>query len=279
MVGLLWLSERFQWFSLNHHKGWTVLIAVAAVVMAAVVMLLWWIAGLIVHWRFQFGIRSLLMLVLVCSIAAGWLAVEKDRARRQADLVDGGLGWFFYDWEFDADDKAIMYPKPPGECWLSKMLGDNFFSAIVWANYYNSEITDAGLERLNGLTDLRTLLLRQTKVTDAGLKNIKGLTNLRFLELTGTWTTDAGLECLKGLTNLRHLELPSTKITDAGLESLTGLTKLQSLNLSLTPITDAGLKHLDGLKQLQQLRLLDTGVTDAGVQKLQQSLPNCQIEY
>ena len=29
--GLLWLSERFQWFAFNQHKGWTVLIAVAAV--------------------------------------------------------------------------------------------------------------------------------------------------------------------------------------------------------------------------------------------------------
>ena len=28
---LLWFSERFQWFSFNAHKGWTVLIAVAAV--------------------------------------------------------------------------------------------------------------------------------------------------------------------------------------------------------------------------------------------------------
>ena len=29
--GVLWLSERFQWFAFNHHKSWTVLIAVAAV--------------------------------------------------------------------------------------------------------------------------------------------------------------------------------------------------------------------------------------------------------
>jgi len=30
-ICLLWLSERLQWFGFNHHKGWTVLIAVAAV--------------------------------------------------------------------------------------------------------------------------------------------------------------------------------------------------------------------------------------------------------
>ena len=35
VICLLWLSERFQWFGFNHHKGWTVLIAVAAVGVAA----------------------------------------------------------------------------------------------------------------------------------------------------------------------------------------------------------------------------------------------------
>ncbi len=29
--GLLWLSERFQWFPFNHHKGYTVLVTVATV--------------------------------------------------------------------------------------------------------------------------------------------------------------------------------------------------------------------------------------------------------
>ena len=38
---LLWLSERFQYFGFNQHKGWTVLIAVASVGVAMLVMLLW----------------------------------------------------------------------------------------------------------------------------------------------------------------------------------------------------------------------------------------------
>ena len=88
-VCLLWLSERFQWFGFNHHKGWTVLIAVAAVGVAALVMLLWWVVSLIFRWRFQFGIRSLLAFCLACSIAVSWLAVEMQRARRQAEVVDG----------------------------------------------------------------------------------------------------------------------------------------------------------------------------------------------
>jgi len=31
VTNILFLSERFQWFGFNTHKGWTVLIAVASV--------------------------------------------------------------------------------------------------------------------------------------------------------------------------------------------------------------------------------------------------------
>ncbi len=41
--GLLWLSERFQWFGFNLHKGWTVLIAVAVAVFLLAV-LIWFMA-------------------------------------------------------------------------------------------------------------------------------------------------------------------------------------------------------------------------------------------
>ena len=44
-------------------------------------------------------------------------------------------------------------------------------------------MTDAGLEHLKGLTQLRVLNLANTKVTDAGLEHLKGLTQLRMLYL------------------------------------------------------------------------------------------------
>jgi hypothetical protein len=63
--GFLWLPERFQWFALNQHKGWTVLICLATVGAAFVVMFLWFLAALVVRWRFQFSTPSLLVLTLV----------------------------------------------------------------------------------------------------------------------------------------------------------------------------------------------------------------------
>jgi len=42
---ILFLSERFQWFGFNTHKGWTVLIAVASVGGVLVVMFLWFVGS------------------------------------------------------------------------------------------------------------------------------------------------------------------------------------------------------------------------------------------
>ncbi len=44
--------------------------------------------------------------------------------------------------------------------------------------------------------------LRNTRVTDAGFERLKGLTNLERLKLQNTQVTYAGLEHLEGLVNL-----------------------------------------------------------------------------
>jgi hypothetical protein len=172
VICLLWLSERFQWLGFNHHKGWTVLFAVAAVGVAGVAMLLWWAGALIVAGRFQFGIRSVLAFCLASSIAAGWLAIERERERRQAEVVEvirNSDGAAFYDWQVDAYNNPISNSEPPGPRWLRKMLGDDFFSTVVVIHCAN--ITDAGLENFKGLTQLQGLSLEDSKITDAGLEN------------------------------------------------------------------------------------------------------------
>ena len=80
------------------------------------------------------------------------------------------------------------------------------------------------------------------QVTDAGLEHLKGLAQLKDLKLNGTQVTDAGLEYLKGLNQLQTLDLGKTQVADAGLERLKVLSQLQELDLEQTRITDAGLE-------------------------------------
>lgn len=60
-------------------------------------------------------------------------------------------------------------------------------------------IDDEGLRYLSGLTNLRSLSLRNATVTDAGLYHLEGLTNLTTLDLTGTQVTFVGVDRLRSV--------------------------------------------------------------------------------
>jgi hypothetical protein len=100
-----------------------------------------------------------------------------------------------------------------------------------------------------------------------------------WVNLNCSGISDDGLKHLSGLTNLEWLEIDRTRISDDGLKHLSGLTNLVWLALDGTDITDDGLKHLSSLTNLQRLSLCGTQVTDDGGMMLQESLPNCIIEY
>ena len=57
------------------------------------------------------------------------------------------------------------------------------------------------------------VFLSFTEVTDAELVHLKGLTNLKELELRDTQVTGEGFKHLKGLTNLEMLDLGLTQVT------------------------------------------------------------------
>jgi hypothetical protein len=142
----------------------------------------------------------------------------------------------------------------------------------------NTRITDAGLARLRGSTQLRTLSLGGTGISDAGLKHLQGLARLQRLYLANTGITDAGLAHLKDLIGLEYLDLQYTAVTDAGLIHLQGLRQLRMLHLDGAGVTDVGLAHLKGLASLRCLHLQYTTVTDMGVAELQSALPRLAIE-
>jgi Leucine-rich repeat (LRR) protein len=126
---------------------------------------------------------------------------------------------------------------------------------IEWIGLHLSDISEADLEHLKGLTKLRRLGLADVKLTDAGLKRIEDLTTLEILFLMENPITDAGLDHLQKMTKLKELGLGQTGITDAGLERLKTFKDLQTLRLQQLKITEAGLGHLKALTKLKTLDL------------------------
>ena len=84
--GLLWLSSRLGWPP--WHKGYAVLTAVAAVAAMMLLMLLWFVAALLFRWRFQFGIRSLLVLTVAVALPCSWLSWEMKKAGEQREAAE-----------------------------------------------------------------------------------------------------------------------------------------------------------------------------------------------
>ena len=197
----LWLSERYQWFSFNQHKGWTVLIAVAAVGIALVLMLLWLVIALVFCLRFQFSVRSLLVLTVAVAIPCNWLGVEIKGARKQREILAKLGGEVTYDWQINAMSRQLPNIRPPEPAWLRSLLGDDFFGQVVDVNLEDSQVRDAGLEYLKGLDHLEGVWLNYAQSTDAGLEHIKGLNHLSYLMLERGLTESEYEELHEALPN------------------------------------------------------------------------------
>ena len=71
-------------------------------------------------------------------------------------------------------------------------------------------------------------------MTDAGIQGIEGLTQLRELNLGDTAVGDAGLDRLKGLEQLQLLVLYGTKVTDEGVSRLqAGIPKCEKFSADM----------------------------------------------
>jgi len=183
-----------------------------------------------------------MVLVLLISVPLGWLGTKMREAREQqaaAEAVRSFGGHVEYESAQEPADNE--YPSVAfrldarferrGPACLYRWIGDDFFVRIIAVNGENDDVlehaarlahlsslsfgplhrnryvdsypvTDAGLEHLKESSQLRTLMLNQTRVTDAGLTHLRGLTQLQYLNLSGTHVTAAGVAQLqKALPN------------------------------------------------------------------------------
>jgi len=107
--------------------------------------------------------------------------------------------------------------------WIPDAVDDRYLAAferVSFVDLSGTQVSDAGLEQLRGLMNLRQLDLDDTQITGAGLKHLHGLTNLHWLMLEDTQISDAGLEHLKELKTLTLLLLSNTQFTEVGVKRL-----------------------------------------------------------
>ena len=87
--GVLFLAEHLRWLP----KGYPVLLAVTSMVVILVLLVLWLAVALMFRRRFQYSLRSLLLVMLLASFGMSWAAVELRAVRRQKEAVDAVESW------------------------------------------------------------------------------------------------------------------------------------------------------------------------------------------
>lgn len=117
----------------------------------------------------------------------------------------------------------------------------------------------AGIGVLDRLEHLR---LEERAISCAGLSRLAGLTNLKSLTLDRIFGDDGTLDadppllsCLPALPNLESLNLEDSGVSDHDLRYVAALPRLKLLNLWQTEITGAGLAELAPSDSLEELAI------------------------
>lgn len=254
----------------------------------------------------RFSIRKMLLLLVIVAIPLAWLRSEMDRIQKErqiaAELESLGCSVRFRRYSYIPEK---LSPLIEVDCSYSQATDADLgrVAELSWLRFltFGPQLGNAGLEKIAGLKQLRSLDLSGSRITDEGLKYLEGLTQLDSLDLANTRVSDAGLIHVGELYSLISLDLMNTEVSNSGLAYLKRLVKLQCLYLSGTAIDDAGLGQIglhnemqilnlswtevsdEGLSQLGNLTrcgfmtLRGTRVTDDGVRELRTALPNCRV--
>jgi hypothetical protein len=242
----------------------------------------------------QFGLRSLLLAVLVLSIS---LARETHVQRRQNEAVERlqreNIGFGF----------LATHGLPH---WLRRLLPGGrlrLFDRVTYVECGGPQCVDVQVSALAELPDLVVLDIGSNEIRNAGFSYLAGLRNLAYLTANSAWhIDDDGVAHLSCLRKLKKLDLASTKVTDHGLAYLSPLVELEDLNLDSCKISDAGIAHLAANQKLRKLILIGSDISDGslpvlmrfknllvldvrgtritpeGVVSLKRAVPECRID-
>ncbi len=143
---------------------------------------------------YQYTLRTLLAVMLLCALACSWYADRVEQARRQGEAVRLlGEGEFaIYDYQFDAVGDMLEDAKPATPQWLQDWWGTDFFHRVVVIHVNRRE----SLQRVGKLRWLEELYV-SCETTDADLVHFQGLKRLKRLDLCRSRITEEGAKELQ----------------------------------------------------------------------------------
>ena len=220
--------------------------------------------------KLRYGVRELLLLLtFVCIFLARQTHLARQQKQAVVSILEGG-GSVVFDYQVDIDKSYALKKAPqlPVPEWLCRLVGEEFFVDVIYAQLPTNQAIQAGLPHIDSLRGLRILELRGTALDDEGLRVLANLRDLERLDIYRSSIKGAGLAHLSACQNLTTLRLQHSPVGDEGLMHLRKLGSLTDVVLNHTQVGDVGLSHLRGHARLRWLAIDHTQVTDEGLAHL-----------
>lgn len=146
---------------------------------------------------------------------------------------------------------ADLHPKPPSPAWVDALRarlvhiepvtqGSTLYvvdASAVARDFGDDDVTKLLFPLHEHISDLT---LARSKISDAAMESIGGMFNLRRLSLAATGVGDAGIARLSKHRRLEELVLTQTDVTDASIDVIAGMPFLKRVYLWKSGITPEG---------------------------------------
>lgn len=146
--------------------------------------------------RFQFRLRTLLLLMVVVSLAFGWVMTERRRIRERREFFAAS----------EIFDFSIGCGLGSQSDWGKYIFGDDWPSYSGEFMWYQNYLYRQSTRHVESLAERK--------------KTVRVPWSNRFLFLTGPHVTDVNIQYLSIITRLEYLELVNTSVTDYGVSRL-----------------------------------------------------------
>jgi hypothetical protein len=220
----------------------------------------------------RFRLRSLLLMIVMVSLLAGWLS---ERARRQGQAVaivrSYGVVWY--------EEPSEQLLIGPIQTCAAKLLGDDFAYRVVRVRVDADRVDD--LSALDELSHIES--------ADIGGNTLNGtvLADLmtRMPDVRELWIWNPGrlsaddLLCLRRATQLQDLTIFLWHETggEALLRKVAELRHLRSLGLNCLRLTDSMVQDLSKATTLEGLSVATEQKSPTEIQRVQDALPGCKV--
>ena len=217
--------------------------------------------------RFQYKLRTLLIIVFLVACFLGWFMPIVRKAQRQRQAISvikshgGGIQYECSDeetWCGDSYDHKEKWGTWRG--WLDDMSHDVTYVSC-WFRY-SQDVSDA----IEHLPHVKHLAIGSSGLTGKDLGVLSSILHLESLVMQeASSLSDDDYRMIGPLLKLKRLNLVDNRITDNGLDFLGGLPKLEELILKKTNIHGLGLCHLVSNNKLRKLWLIECPLNEEGM--------------